>query len=171
MDNIRLLTNFLVIILLLSGCTAKDQQTQTTQAFFCPQDGCEQRVISAISGADSTVDIAMYSMTSEEIARALGSAGKSGVRVRIVGDYLQSQSKYSLLEELGHGGAEVRIMPRNTVMHNKFAVIDGQTTITGSYNWTYNANVKNRENLVFIKDMATAQNYEGEFFNLWIEAD
>lgn len=37
-------------------------------------------------------------------------------------------------------------------MHNMFCVIDNKTLINGSYNWTYYAEDRNRENILLIKD-------------------
>lgn len=48
------------------------------------------------------------------------------------------------------------------LMHNKFCVIDNKTVITGSYNWTKNANT-NDENISVIKDKNIAACYSQEF--------
>ncbi|TCL63841.1 phospholipase D-like protein [Mariniflexile fucanivorans] len=47
-------------------------------------------------------------------------------------------------------------------MHNKFCVIDNKTVLTGSYNWSKNANT-NDENLAFISDKDIATSYNMEF--------
>jgi len=49
------------------------------------------------------------------------------------------------------------------LLHDKFAVIDGELVITGSYNWTESANEANFENAVFIACPAIAQAYTDEF--------
>lgn len=186
MQKIRLLTIILIglifVSLAISGCfeektnfgtviLANDsEQESKTKAFFCPQDQCEERAISAILEAEHSIDIAMYSFTSEKIAEALQEVEKRGVEVRIVADYLQSKSNYSVLEELKQKGIEVRIIFGRT-MHNKFMIVDSKLIETGSYNWTKNGNEKNAENIIFIFDEETAEEYEKEFFNLWNEAD
>jgi len=48
------------------------------------------------------------------------------------------------------------------LMHNKFCVIDNKTVLTGSYNWSKNANT-NDENLAFISDKDIATSYNMEF--------
>lgn len=48
------------------------------------------------------------------------------------------------------------------LMHNKFCVIDNKTVLTGSYNWSINANT-NDENLAFISDKDIATSYNMEF--------
>lgn len=48
------------------------------------------------------------------------------------------------------------------LMHNKFTVIDNRKLITGSYNWTINAN-SNNENIFVIEDKLSATYYCHEF--------
>ncbi len=162
MNILRLLT----IILVLSGCV---QETPDTTAFFCPEDQCEERIIALINGAEDSIEIAIYSFTSPEIAEALINAKQKGVEVRVVADYLQSASQYSQLDHLQQNGIEVRIMPETT-MHNKFMVIDNKIVETGSFNFTENADTKNNENIAIIFERETARLYSEKFFELWIEA-
>ncbi|HEY5589274.1 MAG TPA: phospholipase D-like domain-containing protein [Candidatus Paceibacterota bacterium] len=48
------------------------------------------------------------------------------------------------------------------LMHNKFCVIDNKIVVTGSYNWTNNAN-SNDENITIINDAKNAALYSQEF--------
>lgn len=48
------------------------------------------------------------------------------------------------------------------LMHNKFCVIDNRIVLTGSYNWSKNANT-NDENLALISDKDIATSYNMEF--------
>ena len=57
---------------------------------------------------------------------------------------------------------------RNGLMHDKFCVIDNQIVISGSYNWTNNAEYKNSENINIIEDdNKLATKYSLEFNRLW----
>ena len=51
-------------------------------------------------------------------------------------------------------------------MHDKFCIIDNQIVITGSYNWTDNAEFKNDENIVILKDNEQATKYSLEYKRL-----
>ncbi len=131
---------------------------------------CEERVAMAIESATTSIDVAMYSFTSDKLARSLEKKAKKGVKVRVIADYLQSKSAYADFNEMKEAGVEVRFAQKNKIMHNKFAVIDGKLTLTGSFNWTKNADTSNFENLVFIEDYKTAKEYENEFFQLWVQS-
>ena len=51
-------------------------------------------------------------------------------------------------------------------MHDKFCVIDNQLVITGSYNWSDNAEFKNDENITIEKDPNQASSFSEEFRRL-----
>jgi phosphatidylserine/phosphatidylglycerophosphate/cardiolipin synthase-like enzyme len=52
-------------------------------------------------------------------------------------------------------------------MHHKFAVVDGKTFLTGSYNWTRGAARDNEENLVVTDDPRPVSSYSEAFERLW----
>jgi len=51
-------------------------------------------------------------------------------------------------------------------MHNKFAVIDRNIVITGSYNWSNNATNINDENMVVIRSEDLSNDFNQEFEEL-----
>ena len=55
---------------------------------------------------------------------------------------------------------------RGGIMHNKFCVIDNQIVITGSYNWSDNAEYKNDENISIQVDPKQATKYSVKFREL-----
>jgi phosphatidylserine/phosphatidylglycerophosphate/cardiolipin synthase-like enzyme len=56
---------------------------------------------------------------------------------------------------------------RGGTLHNKSCVIDNQKVITGSYNWSVNAENKNDENAAVMYDDERASDYSVEFRNLF----
>lgn len=163
MEIIRLLT---ILLVLVSGCVT---ESTNPEVFFCPEDQCENRIISIIQNADDSIDVAMYSFTAPKITDALIQAQQRGVGTRIVLDYLQSTSKYSQKDSLS-SKIPVRVMRPGKTMHNKFVIVDNQLVVTGSYNFTKNGNGKNYENFILIFDEETISLYKDEFFELWVEA-
>ena len=47
--------------------------------------------------------------------------------------------------------------------HHKFAIVDSEIVVTGSYNWTKMADSSNYENLVMLKHKRTVAYFEKEF--------
>ena len=55
-------------------------------------------------------------------------------------------------------------------MHHKFAILDGQTAITGSYRWTIESDEENFEILVILHDTEVLEAYRREVELLWEQA-
>jgi competence ComEA-like helix-hairpin-helix protein len=53
------------------------------------------------------------------------------------------------------------------LLHHKFAVIDSQTVITGSHNWSEAANSGNDETLLVVESPTVAAHYVREFSRLY----
>lgn len=52
-------------------------------------------------------------------------------------------------------------------MHHKFAIIDQEVLINGSFNWTRNAITANNENVLITNHPDLVKPYKGEFDKLW----
>lgn len=140
------------------------------QVYFCPQDACADELIKRIDMAKSTMDIAIYSFTLDDISAAVARARERGVTVRIVFDNDQSANAYSEDEKLAALGVVVKRRNGSGYMHNKYVIIDGHLVGTGSFNYSDNANTKNEENLIFIEDTALAEQYTQNFEEIWAKA-
>lgn len=56
------------------------------------------------------------------------------------------------------------------LLHDKFAVIDGRQVITGSFNWTTQAENRHRENIVVLDCEDLARIYEEEWEEMEIRS-
>ena len=155
---------FLFFIFYLTACLCA---AQDIKVYFSPNGGCQQAVISEIRKAARTIDIAMYYLSSRDIAQALIRASENNVRVRVVLDQGQEIESASKSGYLIRHGLEVRYHLGFGLMHNKFAIIDGKSLITGSFNWTLTAEERNEENLLIITDEGTIEKYKERFNYLW----
>lgn len=135
--------------------------------YFSPHGGCESAIVEEVNNAKFEILIAMYYFTDKKIADAVCTAKKRGVAVEVVLDKSQKKGRGSKVSMLRENNIPARYDTRNGLMHNKFAVIDDRTVITGSFNWTKSAEQRNRENLIIIKNPEVASVYETEFQKLW----
>ena len=129
-------------------------------------------VAEEINKTTSTLDLALYSLTHDEITRIIIDAHNAGVKVRLVIDVAQAGSRYADDEKLEEAGIEVyRVRsPKGGLMHHKFAIMDGKALFTGSFNWTAGGNDKNSENLILIHDQNIINDFQEEFEVLWEHA-
>ena len=68
--------------------------------------------------------------------------------MRIITDDAKADDLGSDIDRLGRPGIAVRVDRSPFHMHHKFAIVDGATLLTGSYNWTRGAARDNEENLI-----------------------
>ena len=140
------------------------------QVFFCPEDNCSAQLISHIDSAQDEIVIAIYSFTLDNVADALIRAKERGVLIRVVFDNQQAANQYSEDERLLDAGIPVLIKSGSGYMHNKFIVIDRKKVLSGSFNYSSNADTKNDENLILIISEEIAKLYFDEFEEIWQEA-
>ena len=146
----RLLRLGLLPLLLISGSLRAQSGPKDLHAFFSPNGGCTDAVISALHDAKKTILVQAYSFTSAPIAEALVEAKKRGVDVQVILDKSQRTERYSGASFLANGGIPVFIDADHKIAHNKVMIIDGQTVITGSFNFTKSAETGNAENVLLI---------------------
>lgn len=132
-----------------------------TQVYFSPHGGCEDAIVDAITSTKGSVFVLAYTFTSAPIARALKDAHDRGIDVRVILDRSQRTERYSVLDYLQHSHVPVWIDSAHGIgiAHNKVMVIDRETVITGSFNFTKMANDVNGENVLIIKSKDLARLY------------
>lgn len=180
---ISLITVIVASSTLITGCggtqvkDAKATKTvmKTTNAsevssYFSKDNGTlDKQLIKVINSSKSNLDIAIYSLTKEDIVDAIINAKKRGVMVRLITDRVESKSKpeFKQLERLKSAGIPIKINTHKGLMHMKVTIVDDKVATTGSYNYTQNATTENDEVLVIIHNSMDAQQFEKEFERMW----
>ena len=131
---------------------------------FTPPSGCGAVIASLISKTEESIYVQAYGFTSGEIAKALINASNRGVKVRVLLDKSNIGAKYSKMRDLRKAGIEVLIDEVSGIAHNKIIIIDASLVITGSFNFTTSADIRNTENVIIIKDKQVAQRYLQNWF-------
>lgn len=126
---------------------------------FTPPSGCGAVIASRISKAQESIHVQAYGFTSGEIAKALINANNRGVKVRVLLDKSNIGAKYSKMRDLRKAGIEVLIDEVSGIAHNKIIIIDGSAVITGSFNFTTSADIRNTENVIIVQNKPLAQKY------------
>ena len=121
------------------------------EVFFSPKGGCTEVVVREIAAARHEVLVLAYSFTSKPIAEALLAAKKRGVHVDIVLDHSNEREEHTDLGFFLQEGLTPLVDSEHAIAHNKVMVIDSRTIVTGSFNFTYQAEHENAENLIILK--------------------
>ncbi len=147
------------------------------QVFFSPNGGAREAILNEIENAKKEINVTMYIFTDRELSNSLVLAKERGVKVKVLLDGKSAEEiGYSKHHFMSEKNIDVRLDNAHKsygnkykgIMHNKFAIIDNRTLITGSFNWTHSAEKLNDENLLIIKDeKRLIRKFRDKFKELW----
>jgi len=160
--KVPLITLCLAIALSAPGATAEDSSRQPAAAievYFSPNGGCTDAILKEISAAKNSVLVQAYWFTSARIAKGLAEAHKRGVKVEVILDLSRAEIDNAQADFLVENGVPTSIDDKHVTAHNKVIIIDGQVIITGSFNFTEQAEKANAENLMVVRDKAVADKF------------
>lgn len=141
------------------------------EVYFAPEDHPARRLVELILEAEDSIYFLAYSFTSDELADALLESAQNGVTIAGVFEASQYASNIGTdFDLLRQGGIDVRLDGNQRNMHHKVIILDEQIVITGSYNFSNNAETRNDENIVIVHNPELAQIYLQEFQRILAEA-
>lgn len=127
-------------------------------------------VINNLKNAKKEVCIAVAWINFDLYEHYFNSLLKNKVELKIIvnDDFINSKfdNQIQALESNGAKIKKVKMPNYTNRMHHKFCLIDNQTVLTGSYNWSKNA-ATNFENLVVIDDSFCGMQVKKEFEYIW----
>ncbi len=141
--------------------------SERSEVLFSPGPACRDRIVELVRGAAKTADVCVFTITDNTISRALRDAHRRGVKVRIITDNDKSEDRGSDIDDLRELGVQVATDRTSAHMHHKYAVFDGQTVLTGSYNWTRSAAEQNQENILITDAAPVVGRFVAHFQALW----
>jgi len=144
-------------------------------------------IAETLTTARQQIDLALFVFSEQALANTLDRQRQQGATIRALIDPGFAFRSYSGgLDMLGIALAEnckyeagnrpwsppittvgVPQLARGDLLHHKFAVLDHQTVITGSHNWSAAANQQNDETLLVVNSPIVAAHYQREFDRLY----
>jgi phosphatidylserine/phosphatidylglycerophosphate/cardiolipin synthase-like enzyme len=122
-------------------------------------ENIHNQIINHISKIEHELKICVAWFTDVDIYNKIIEVQKKGVLVNVIiaNHEFNKKSKVDFKELLLNNGSvgyigNINDSGSDKLMHNKFCIIDNQTVITGSYNWTLKARM-NDENMIVIKNL------------------
>ena len=149
---------WLLLALVLAGCERK-YLPGSVEVYFSPKGGCTEAIVREIDAARSTILVQAYSFTSKPIAEALRNAHQRGVRVQVLLDRSNASDRYSGADFIRDAGIPLAIDAEHAISHNKIMIFDDKTVLTGSFNFSKQAETSNAENVLILQDPALAARY------------
>jgi len=139
------------------------------EVYFSPSDQTTSRISEFINEVDYTLEFGLLGFTRDDLGLAvIAKDGEFGVNVR--GIIEQENINGSEFADLIAAGVNVKSHTGITYQfHHKYAIADANvvasdpTVLTGSHNWSSNAENNSDENIIVIHDATIANIYLQEF--------
>jgi phospholipase D len=145
---------------ILSGIIARNPPQPISTCFTPPSAQCGNFIVNHINHAKQSIRIQAYGFTSEKIINALVLAKNRGVSIEIILDRSNfHRKKLDTIKLLRKHSIPVYQDNAKGIAHNKIMIIDNAKVITGSFNFTKNADYNNVENVVVLDDVNVASKY------------
>ena len=166
-------TVFLLALALPLGCAIQPPGLVTSPSIevaFSPEAGAEALVVKVLASAQQTIRLAGYSFTSLAGVKGLVEAKRRGVDVKVLLDNRGNRGQASLLamRMITEANIPLKVISAYAIHHDKYIVVDGKHTETGSFNYSQAAARANSENvLVLWNNEVVAQRYLDHWESRW----
>ncbi len=140
------------------------------EVLFAPEDKVMERLVTLVNAAENSVEVMAFLFTHDDLGTAVLNRAATGVDIRAIFETRSSETTYSELPPLYCAGLNVRQDGNLATFHHKVIIIDGETVVTGSLNFTENADEHNDENVAILHNAEIAALYQQEFERRWAEA-
>ncbi len=149
-----------------------DQSTiingSSVYVIFTSEDhAIEEAIIPLVNTATSSVRFLAFSFTDYPLAAAMIARAQNGVNVAGVYEKVGSDTDAAELKTFYCAHVPVRRDGNPSFMHNKVIVVDERYVITGSLNFSTNAETSNDENVLIIDNPDIAKLYMQDFDRIW----
>ncbi len=138
--------------------------------FTSEDHALEQAIIPMVNSATKSVRFLAFSFTDYPLAEAMIKRSQNGVDVAGVFEKVGSDTDAAELDTLFCAKVPVRQDGNPSFMHNKVIVADERYVITGSLNFSTNAEENNDENVIIIDNPDIAKLYMQDFERIWSRA-
>lgn len=136
------------------------------EVLFSPDTRVGERITALLLGAEKSIYVMAFNLTLDPIADAILRRAGEGIDVQGLFDAGQSQNQGSDVARLAEAGVDIMLDGNPRKMHHKVIIVDERIVITGSYNFSRNAEEKNDENVLIIYSPKLAGQYLQEFLRL-----
>ena len=140
------------------------------QVLFSAEDHVISNLIALVNDAQVSVRFLAFSFTDYPLAKAMIDRAAAGVDVKGVYETFGSTSTGSEMKTFWCAGVPVRQDGNGSFLHDKIIIIDNSIVVTGSLNYSSNADDSNEENVVILDNAEIAALYLLEFEKLWNQA-
>ena len=135
--------------------------------FTSEDPALENAIVPIVKSATKSIRFLAFSFTDYPLADTMSQRFKAGVDVAGVFEKVGSETDAAELRTLMCRSVPVKQDGNSGFLHHKVIVVDEQIVITGSLNFSTNAEESNDENVIIIDNAEIARLYLQEFERVW----
>lgn len=140
---------------------------QNVEVWFLPDNpNAIARLKQLIQTANKSIKVGMFTWTRYDLAHEMIDAKNRGINVQIIMDRSSGQGVSAVIADLLYmNGVNVRFSQGSALLHHKFMIIDEDTLVNGSANWTKAAFTQNDDCFIVLSRITASQNLT--LHNIW----
>jgi phosphatidylserine/phosphatidylglycerophosphate/cardiolipin synthase-like enzyme len=135
--------------------------------FTSEDPALENAIVPLVNSATESIRFMTFSFTDYPLADTMSQRFKAGVDVAGVFETVGSETDAAELKTLMCRSVPVKQDGNSNFLHHKVIVVDERIVITGSMNYSTNAEESNDENVIIIDNADIARLYLQEFERVW----
>jgi phosphatidylserine/phosphatidylglycerophosphate/cardiolipin synthase-like enzyme len=141
------------------------------RVLFAAEDEVISKLVPLVREAEKSIRFMAFSFTHDDLGAAVLDQANAGVDVRGIFETRSSETEFSELPKMFCAGLSVRQDGNPGTFHHKVIIIDDDVLVTGSLNFSNNADDSNDENVIIIQNAEIVTQYLQEFERRWAEAE
>jgi phosphatidylserine/phosphatidylglycerophosphate/cardiolipin synthase-like enzyme len=142
------------------------------ESYFAPEDQVTEKLLALVGQAEDSIRFMAFSFTDDRLGKAMMDQDEAGLTVQGVFEERGADLEYSEFGRMyrAEPRMDVRLDGNTYMMHHKVIILDNETVILGSFNFSRSADEKNDENVLVIHDKDVAAQFRAEFKRIYREA-
>jgi len=142
------------------------------ESYFAPEDQVAEKLLALVKEAEESIRFMAFSFTDDSLGNAMMNQDEAGLTVQGVFEERGADLEYSEFGRMysAQPRMDVRLDGNTYMMHHKVIILDNETVVLGSFNFSKSADEMNDENILFIHDKDIASLFRAEFKRIYREA-
>ncbi len=133
-------------------------ENQSCRLWMLPDIQALNYLTDQLQQAQSSIFVAMFTLTHPKLLDALVKAQERGVQIKVTVDHYAARgASRKAVQFLQEHQIPVTFSQGLQLLHHKWAYIDRKQVVLGSTNWTQAAFTKNQDCLLFLKSLTSDQ--------------
>ena len=141
--------------------------TEIYSVSFSATDDTKALLVEWVNKANTSIHLMVNRIVTGNLSAALIDAHTRGISLQVIIDTDERYTQGSAFTDLLTSGIDIRGDNKLLTMNNKAMILDDGIVVTGSYDWTPNAEITQDNNVIILNNEQVSELYSSEFERIW----